>query len=99
MLDADLADVYGVTTKALNQAVKRETRIGVRSVGPETFLTNVSRDILDKVARGGSCGKAGNAVEWEAAFSAALIEKQTSFGPQDWQAVWSLTRSREVLSG
>jgi len=23
MLDADLADIYGVTTKALNQAVKR----------------------------------------------------------------------------
>jgi hypothetical protein len=30
----------------------------------------VSRDIFDKVGSRGSCGKAGNAVEWEVAFSA-----------------------------
>lgn len=44
MLDADLADVYGVTTKALNQAVKRnEERF------PSDFRFQLTREERDEV--------------------------------------------------
>ena len=39
MLDADLAELYGVPTKALNQAVKRNA-----SRFPEDFLFRLSPD-------------------------------------------------------
>jgi len=39
MLDADLADLYGVPTKALNQAVKRN-----RNRFPEDFMFRLSKD-------------------------------------------------------
>ncbi|MBI3042745.1 MAG: ORF6N domain-containing protein [Betaproteobacteria bacterium] len=39
MLDADLADIYGVTTKALNQAVKRNMD---RFPGDFAFQLNAS---------------------------------------------------------
>jgi hypothetical protein len=44
ILDADLAALYGVTTKALNQAVKRNF-----ARFPETFVFQVTQDEKDEV--------------------------------------------------
>jgi ORF6N domain len=42
MLDADLADLYGVTTGALNQAIKRKTERF-----PEDFMFRLSQEESD----------------------------------------------------
>lgn len=44
MLDADLAKLYGVTTKALNQAMRRN-----RTRFPEDFAFRLSREELDHI--------------------------------------------------
>jgi hypothetical protein len=44
MLDADLAELYGVRTKALNQAVKRN-----RERFPEDFMFRLTREEKDEV--------------------------------------------------
>ena len=46
MLDADLAEIYGVTTKALNQAVKRNA---IRF--PEDFMFRLTATEADKLNR------------------------------------------------
>ncbi|MDO8554668.1 MAG: ORF6N domain-containing protein, partial [Candidatus Micrarchaeota archaeon] len=42
MLDVDLAELYGVETKVLNQAVKRN-----RGRFPENFMFQLSKDELE----------------------------------------------------
>jgi hypothetical protein len=46
MLDADLAELYGVTTKALNQAVRRN-----RNRFPEDFLIELTRAEVEDLNR------------------------------------------------
>src|ERR1051326_1652400 len=46
MLDSDLADLYGVPTKALNQAVKRN-----RSRFPEDFMLQLSAEEVEALNR------------------------------------------------
>lgn len=57
MLDSDLAAVYGVTTAALNQAVKRNPRRFVADfafqVNAEEFSTLISQNVIAKAGRGG----------------------------------------------
>jgi hypothetical protein len=44
MADTDLAEVYGVPTKALNQAIKRN-----RGRFPEDFMFQLSREVADSL--------------------------------------------------
>lgn len=60
LLDADLAAIYGVTTAALNQAVKRN---GARfpadfsfQLSDDEIETLISQNVISKPARGGRAG-------------------------------------------
>ena len=46
MLDADLAEIYGVETRALNQAVKRN-----RDRFPDDFLIELTRDEILRISQ------------------------------------------------
>jgi hypothetical protein len=51
MLDSDLAGLYGVKTKVLNQAIKRN-----RKRFPEDFMFKLSKNEFDKLAMYLKCG-------------------------------------------
>jgi hypothetical protein len=72
MLDRDLAEVYGVTTKALNQAVKRnEARF------PADFRFQLTREEQDEVVT--NCDHLGN-LKYAAALPWAFTEHGAIMG-------------------
>lgn len=59
MLDADLAKLYGVTTKALNQAMRRN-----RTRFPEDFAFRLSADEFDNLRSQIATSSKGRSVIW-----------------------------------